>query len=485
MLFMGIDIGTQGVRTVIVNEKGNVLASEASAFRDINIAKQPGYYEQSAEDWWLAAAQTVKACTVRISSLGFSAEDISTISIDGTSGTIVPLDTEYKPLCNAFMYNDMRASAEALQVHEAFSELEKSQGFRFNASFSLPRILWIRNNLPEIYSRAKIFAHQADYIAGRLCGEYCVSDYSNALKTGYDLVENKWPEELEKLGLDNGKLPVIVPPGSPIARISGKAAEQLGLSGKTQVVGGSTDGYASALAAGAVRVGDWASIIGTTLVLKGITEKLVIDPAGSGYSHKLPSGAWMFGGASNIGGRCLNNRFEKAEFALYDKTVDVLSPTGVLCYPLTGKGERFPFVDPEAVEFIVGNAEDRKVLYTALMEGVGFAERLAFERMESLGCNVGSGIFTTGGACRSEEWLRIRASLLNRQLKVPAVVDAAMGSAMLAASSHFGSLGAAASALIRIEKVVDPVYEKVQRFNELYGRFYEECRKRYRLGGAC
>lgn len=485
MLFMGIDIGTQGVRTVIVNEKGDVLASEASAFKNINIAQQSGYYEQNPDDWWLATVQTVKACTGQIVIRGLSAEDISTISVDGTSGTIVPLDTEYKPLCNAFMYNDMRASAEALQVHEAFSELEKRQGFRFNASFSLPRILWIRGNLPEIYSKTRVFAHQADYIVGRLCGEYCVSDYSNALKTGYDLVNDRWPDELERLGLERGKLPVIVPPGSLISRVSGKTAEQLGLSGITQVVGGSTDGYASALAAGAVRVGDWASIIGTTLVLKGITEKLVIDPAGSGYSHKLPSGAWMFGGASNIGGRCLNNRFEKAEFNLYNKTVDELSPTGVLCYPLTGKGERFPFVDPEAVEFIVGNAEDRKVLYTALMEGVGFAERLAFERMESLGCRVGSGIFTSGGACRSEEWLRIRASILNRQLKVPAVVDAAMGSAILAASSYFGSLEAAAAALINIEKIVDPVHEKVQRFDELYGRFYEECRKRYRLGGAC
>lgn len=483
MLFMGIDAGTQGVRTVVVNEKGDVLASQSVVFKNINTAAKPGYFEQKAEDWWLAAAETIKACTGQLSGQGLNAEDIRTISVDGTSGTIVPLDRDYKPLCNAFMYNDMRSSAEAALVHETCRGLEKKQGLKFNASFSLPRVLWVRNNMPEIYGKTAVFAHQADYIVGRLCGEYRVSDYSNALKTGYDLLEDKWPEDIDKLGLDRSKLPDITAPGSPVAGVSRKSAEELGLSVKAYVVGGSTDGYASALAAGAVKTGDWASIIGTTLVLKGITEKLTIDPAGSGYSHKLPSGAWMFGGASNIGGRCLNNRFDKSEFGQYDKTVDELTPTGVICYPLIGKGERFPFVDPEAAEFMVGNVDDRRVLYAALMEGVGYAERLAFERMENLGCTVGSAIFTTGGACRSGEWLRIRASILNRQLKVPSVVDAAMGSAMLAASSHFGTLDAAAAALIKIKKVVEPVSEKVKRFDELYAKFYEECRKRFALGG--
>jgi xylulokinase len=314
-----------------------------------------------------------------------------------------------------------------------------------------------------------------------LCGEYGITDYSNALKTGYDLIRDTWPDKLAELGLDKSKLPSVAAPGAPITKILAETAKEFGLSENTMIMGGSTDGYASALAAGAVKTGDWASAIGTTMVLKGVTENLVIDPSGSSYSHKLPSGAWMPGGASNVGGRCLNRYFDKSEFESMDAAAEKMTPTGVLCYPLTGTGERFPFVDPEAREFIVGDVSDRRVLFAALMEGVGYAERLAFAHMASLGCEAGDVIYTAGGALRSDIWLKIRASILNRQLKVPAAVDAAMGSAILAASQNFGSLEKAASSMIRFSKTVDPDKEKADIYNDLYGKFYGECAKRFRM----
>lgn len=481
MLFMGIDAGTQGVRAVVVDEAGALLASESIAFKTINSSAVPGRYEQRPADWISAAEGAIKGCVNGLARAGLGAEAIRAISVDGTSGTIVPLDKQYKPLCDAFMYNDMRSGAEAGAVRAVCGALEARMGLRFNASFSLPRVLWVKNRLSELYERTFVFAHQADYIVGMLSGEYRVSDYSNALKTGYDLIENEWPACFGALGLDETKFPKIVPPGAVIANVTRQAAAALGLSEKTVVVGGSTDGYASALAAGAVKPGDWASIVGTTLVLKGVTPSLVIDPTGSAYSHKLPSGAWMLGGASNIGGRCLNNRFDKAEFAALDASVAALTPSGALVYPLTGTGERFPFVDPDAKEFILGDTEDRRVLYAALMEGVGYVERLCYERMESLGCAVSGSVFTSGGACRSDEWLRIRASILNKPLLVPKIVDAAMGSAMLAASKEFGSLENAAKSMIRFEKRVEPVMEKAGRYNELYKRFLSECEKQYKF----
>ncbi len=493
MLFMGIDAGTQGVRALVANTSGEVLASRSVAFARLNVSAAPGYYEQRPYDWKAAAFEAIGACVSQLKDAGIGAERIKALCIDGTSGTIVPLGADFEPLRDALMYNDLRAKEEAAAVQGACGKVSAKLGYRFNASFALPRVLWLKNHIPEIYENTRVFAHQADYLAGILTGAYGVTDYSNALKTGYDLIEERWPDCIGALGLETAKLPKVLPPGKPIGNILPKIAGELGLSEKTSVCAGATDGYTSALAAGALRAGDWASVIGTTLVLKGVTRELVIDPSGAAYSHKLPGGAWMPGGASSIGGRCLNERFDKSEFGALNKTVDELTPTGIVCYPLTGAGERFPFVDPDAKAFFARAGEasreyvhdisaslERRVLYAALMEGVGFAERLCFARMEELGCEVGDTIYTSGGACKSPEWLRVRASILNKRLRVPAVVDAAMGSAMLAASETLGTLENAGQ-MLRFSATVEPVKEKVARYDALYQAFYEECRERFKL----
>jgi len=484
MLFMGVDVGTQGVRAIVVDEAGKSAADASVSFNTLNLADTPDYYEQNPETWWESTAKVITSVVAELKNKGFKPSDIAAISIDGTSGTILPINENNKSLTNGIMYNDMRSKAETAAVRSVCSGHEAKMGLRFNASFALPKILWIKNNMPHIYEKTHLFIHQADYIVGKLCGEYGISDYSNSLKTGYDLIDDCWPEYLEQLGIERAKLPNIVAPGEFIGKVSKEAAEELGLSTATSVMAGATDGYASALAAGAVHVGSWATIIGTTLVLKGVSQNIMIDKTGSSYCHKLPSGSWMVGGASNVGGRCLNNRFDKSQFEILDKSVDMLSPTGVLIYPLTGKGERYPFVDPNAQEFIVGNVSDERVLYTALMEGVGYVERLAYDLNIKMGCTIGDEIYTSGGACRSDEWLRIRASIMNRSMKVPAVVDAAMGSAMLAASkNYFASLEEAADNMINFAKTVEPVREKVKIYDELFSAFREQCRKRFELGG--
>lgn len=478
MFYMGIDVGTQGVRCVVSDERGRLAAAKSVPFEVLNVSGHEGWYEQEPDHWQAAAEGAIADCMAQLKQAGHGSEAVAAISIDGTSGTILALDRDHMPLTRGIMYNDPRAKAEAARVHAAMGDQERKLGYTFGASYSLPRVLWVKENMPGVYEKTAIFAHQADYVAGLLCGEYAVSDYSNALKTGYDLIDDRWPAELMGLGLDAGRLPKIVRPGMPIAPVTKAAADRLGLSERTMVVGGSTDGYASALAAGAVKPGDWASIIGTTFVLKGATEKLVIDPNGSSYSHRLPSGAWLLGGASNIGGRTLNGCTNGRPFDELNREAEIMIPTGARCYPLPGKGERFPFVDAGCEAFYIGDITGGK-LYPAVMEGVGFAEKLAFDHMAALGCAVGDVICTTGGACRSDLWLRIRASILERQLKVPAVVDAAMGSALLAASGDMGGLDAAAGAMIHYEKTVEPDPALTGPYRELYARFREDVRRNY------
>ena len=153
MLFMGIDVGTQGVRCVVSDEQGNLAAAKSVAFAQMNIAQERGLYEQSPADWKNAAEEAIRACTAQLKDAGTDPAEIRSISIDATSGTIVPLDRDFQPLTNGLMYNDPRAKAEAAAVHAAMGAHEKKLGLKFGASFSLPRVLWFLKQRPEIYEK--------------------------------------------------------------------------------------------------------------------------------------------------------------------------------------------------------------------------------------------------------------------------------------------------------------------------------------------
>jgi len=386
---------------------------------------------------------------------------------------VLAIDREKRPLCNALMYNDRRAHKEADEIRVLTRDFEKKVGYAFNSSFALPKILWIERNRPDIFEKTHMFVHQTDYIVGKLCGEYGVSDYSNALKTGYDLVDETWPEFISKLGIERESLPEVRPPGSVIAKISIEAARETGMSIETKVVAGATDGYTSALSSGAAEPGDWATIIGTTMVLKGVTSNLVTDNKGRIYSHKHPQGFWMPGGASNVGGRCIEV-FNKEDFKSMDEAAKDLSPTGVFAYPLTGVGERFPFIDQNAEYSISKDNLDEKSLYTALLEGVAYTERLSYDVVENLGCEVRDEIFTAGGACKSDVWLQIRADVLGKSLKVPSHTDAAMGAALIGALSQgYSSVKEASNRMIKIVKTLEPRNEKKKKYDEFYVGFKE------------
>ncbi len=153
-------------------------------------------------------------------------------------------------------------------------------------------------------------------------------------------------------------------------------------------------------------------------------------------------------------------------------------PTGVRCYPLSGRGERFPFVSSDCEAFYIGDVTGGK-LYPAIMEGVAFAERMALDHMAALNCEIGDTLYSAGGACRSDLWLKIRASVQGRRICVPEIVDAAMGSALLAASETFGSLEKAAERMVRFAKTAEPDPVLVGKYAEIYDRFRDDVRKIY------
>lgn len=467
MLFLGIDVGTQGVRCAAVDASGHVYAHAEKSFAVINAAKAEGHKEQLPEDWWCALKESLAELFRSV-----SPSEIRAVSLDGTSGTVVALDENYRVISPALMYNDARSKIEAEELVPIAWEHEKKMGYTFNSSYALPKIKWciIRG------INAAHFVNQADYIVGRLTGEYCVTDYSNALKMGYDLIDMSWSRYISEYGVEIKSLPNVVKNGTLIARVNSEAAAETGLREGTGIYAGTTDGIASSIAAGLSDPGDWASVLGSTLVIKGITEKIIRNDSGSIYCHRHPEGWWMPGGASNAGGVYLNDVFGKEHFEAYNSKLGTIIPSGGLCYPFSGVGERFPFYAPNMKPF--NNVSgDTLHHYAAAMEGVGYVERMIYEVLEKGGAEVSESINTVGGGCKSPEWLEIRASILGRELKVPQHADASVGAAMIAAAGEeFGKLSEAVRSMCVIEKKIEPNEKYVDRYSEIYGEFYEACR---------
>jgi D-ribulokinase len=443
-----------------------------------------GAFEQNAEEWWHATCIMLSQIGERLAVAGVAPEAVKALCVAGTSGTFVPLDSSHRPLRPALMYSDSRAVAEVHRCNSVLSDLTAKLGYRFNASFTLPKLLWLYEHEPGIWARTALIAHQVDYIVGRLTDVWGVSDYTNALKIGYDLLTERYPPHIASgLGLSLERLPQIVPPGTPIGTLVPSVATALRLSPRVLVVADLTDGCASQFAAGTTEPGEWVSSLGTTLTIKGVSTELVKDPQGRIYCHRHPEGGWLPGGASNTGGEALAHRFPDADLAAYDTRAAALVPTSMLAYPLVRHGERFPFVVPDVKGFIFGESDlvqlHPDLVYTAFLEGVALLERLAYEVVTDLGAPVVGPIRTVGGAARSQLWLRIRASVCNRPFIIPVVADAAMGAAALAAAGRLHpDLRSATQAMVSSSNVVTPDPGWVPVYEERYARFKDELRAR-------
>jgi xylulokinase len=378
------------------------------------------------------------------------------------------------------MYNDGRSAAEAQEVQEAGEALARKLGYRFSSSFALPKLLWLRRNDGRRLTDARYFTSPTDFIIGKLTGRFDKTDYSNALKTGYDLIDHCWPSFIESaLRLSADKLPQVVAPGTVIGKIQKKTAEETGLTPGTPVVAGMTDGCASQVSTGAVAPGQWNSTLGTTLVIKGVTRELIRDPDGRVYCHRHPDGFWLPGGASNTGGECISTRFKASELGALDAKALAAAPTGIIAYPLMKKGERFPFVNAEAEGFLLGGSPDGAGVYTAYLEGVGYIERLGYGVLERLGAETGDEVFAAGGAVKAEAWLQLRADILQKALLVPAESGGAMGAAIVAAGgTAFKGVVPAAESMVRIAKRVEPRPELKDAYDEGYDRFCTELKNR-------
>lgn len=464
--FIGIDVGTQGARVVIMDSRGNLIGSEEEGF----VLNQKSREEQSPLQWWDVCERLLKSIVSRAKTR-ISIEEVKAIAVTSTSGTVIPLDNQMEPVHNAIMYSDLRSGEAGKYCREISTRLHPQGYTGFNASSGLSKILWFVREFPRSVSRIARWVHASDYITGRLCGVWNTSDYTNVLKSGYDVRESYWPSYLfEELHLRQEWLPKVVPSGTPLGNLSADLVDRIGLPPSVVVVAGMTDGCASQIASGAVKLGDWNTTIGTTLVIKGVTEKEIKDPLGRIYSHRHPEGYWMPGGAGNIGADWITTEFAKDLDDLNEKASQLI-PSALLAYPLRTQGERFPFIAPQARGF-QPQGISREELFTANLEGVAYIERYAFRLIESLSGEKVKAVYTAGGGSKSDAWLTVRSNVLGLPIYKMRHVSGAVGAAILAASkTFFSDVMDAGNAMTQIEKEVRPSKNIAAQYNHTYNQF--------------
>ena len=421
-LFIGIDLGTSGCRAVAIDASGKIKVQAQINYPNKN------HNQQTPADWWQATKAVLNIITSKVNQ-----QHIQAISIDGTSGTILLCDDAGQPLSPALMYDDKRAEPQA----NLLQQYAPNNSVVLNSTSGLAKVLWLHeHHKPEDDFH---IVHQADWIAGQLCQRFDFSDFNNALKTGFDPVNKIWPfwllDLLKELKINTASLPSVVSPGSVVANIHPQVASDIGLPIDVEIIAGTTDSTAAFMASAASKTGQAVTSLGSTLVLKVISDIEINDPKHGVYSQ--PYGQyWLVGGASNSGGAVLNYYFNNEQMLELTKHLKPGVHTNLNYYPLLKTGERFPINDPDLSPRITPKVDNDALFFQGLLEGIAEIEHNGYKLLEQLGAPYPTSVQTAGGGAINKAWQLIREHKLGVPVTIATHTDAAYGAALLALSNY-------------------------------------------------
>lgn len=412
-LALGIDVGTSGVRAAAVDVDGHRVAFAATAMPlPLEVG---GLVMQDPTVWWDATRRALHRLSVDLSRVG-------AVAVDGTSGTILGIDANGRPVTPGQMYKS-EALSEIVSRIAAIAPLETAA---IGATSALARAIVMQHE-PGV---ARL-VHQADWILGQFSGRFDVTDENNALKTGYDPITRQWPDWIVQAGMRLECLPSVVQAGDVISEIARRQALELGLATDVVIVAGTTDSCAAFLATGAEKCGQAVTSLGTTLVLKVLSDvPLFVSKLGV-YSHRIGD-SWLVGGASNSGGAALAKYFDLDRIRQLSEKMNPDVPTGLQYYPLPGRGERFPLCNPAMETQLDPRPDDDVLFLQALMEGVTSIEQRGYRLLTANGGPMVTSIRTVGNGAKNAAWRTIRERMLDAPLVEPADSEAAVGVAHLA-----------------------------------------------------
>lgn len=488
---IGVDCGTSGTKTVLFDESGKVIASKTIEYP----MYQPknGYAEQDPADWSNAMVNTIKAVMTQS---GVSKDDVKGVGISGQMHGLVMLDKDGNVLRKSIIWCDQRTANEVEEMNQKLGE-KKLIEITANPAltgWTAAKILWVKNNEPEIYEKCAHILLPKDYLRFILTGEFAteVSDASGMQLL--DVPNRCWSDEvLSALDIDKSLLGKVYESCEVTGEITAKMAELTGLKAGTIVVGGAGDNAAAAVGTGVVEDGKAFTTIGTSGVVFAHTSNISIDPKGRVHTccAAVPN-SWHVMGVTQGAGLSLkwfrdnfcNVEKETAalmgvdEYYLMDKEAETV-PVGAnrLLYLPYLMGERTPHLDPDArgTFFGLSAMHTKKDMLRAVLEGVSYSLRDCVEVFREMNINV-SDMMACGGGGTSPLWRSMLADLYNCPVKTVASKEGpALGVALLATvgAGIYSSVPEACKAVIKTDKTQEPIENNVPEYEKYYQLYRE------------
>jgi sugar (pentulose or hexulose) kinase len=414
MRYLGLDFGTSGARACVIARDQSVVWEQRVEYPDPD--------RQTPADWREALHTLLSALPEQLGAR------LQGLGIDGTSGTVLLCDAELEPCSAALLYHDSRAYLQA----ERLKSIAPHGHTASSATSGLAKFLWLTEQ--DDVRHAAYFLHQADWLTALLSGKAGSSDYHNALKTGYDVERLCWPDWV--LALPHSHLlPQVRAPGAVIGPIQPDIAAHFGINPECAMHAGTTDSTAAFIAAGVDETGVGVTTLGTTLVLKQLSEQRIEAPEYGVYSHRY-GGLWLVGGASNAGAGVLRRYFDDEQLAALSKRVDPTGDSPLDYYPLNGTGERFPVNDPRMQPRLEPRPASNAEFLHGLLQGLARIEAAGYARLAALHAPPLRRVVTNGGGAKNETWRMLRERLLGVPVGTAAHREAAYGSARLCLDQH-------------------------------------------------
>ncbi|WZL72993.1 xylulokinase [Clostridiaceae bacterium 35-E11] len=475
MYYIGIDIGTSSVKTILIDEKGKLVKSVSKEYPIFY--PKPLWAEQNPEDWWKGSLKALKELLS-----GVEGEKVKAISLSGQMHGLVILDEEDKIIRPAMLWNDGRTEKECAYLNEEIGRDRISQwtGNMALTGFTAPKLLWLKNNERNNFDKIAKIMLPKDYLAYQLSGAFA-TDMSDASGTLYlDVKNRKWSREMmDILEISTSQLPKLYDSFDVIGTIKKQLADELGLSEKLKIVIGGGDQAVAAVGGGIVGEGACSVSLGTSGVVFANADKFVVDRDNRLHSFCNANGKFHVMGVTLAAAASLKWWVESIHCSKdYDlllkeaEDADIHKNVYFLPYLM---GERTPHNDPNAKSVFMGMdmTTERKDMTRAILEGVGFSLRDSFEIMKDMGVYIEE-ITINGGGARNPFWCQIIADILNVKVnKVNSNDGPAYGAAILAAVGDglFSTVDEAAEAFIKKTSTIFPNKNNVEVYNQKYKKY--------------
>ena len=473
MYYIGVDLGTSALKLVMMDSRGELVKSVSKEYP--LYFPHSGWSEQNPTDWFLAVKEGLKELAAG------AAEKIAGISFGGQMHGLVILDKDDNVLRPAILWNDGRSTKETDYLNnvigkEKLSELTANIAF---AGFTAPKILWVKNNEPEIFEKISKIMLPKDYISYMLSGSFC-TDYSDA--SGMlllDVKNKKWSQEMIKIcSISEDMLPKLYESYEIVGNIKPELAKELGLNEDIKIIAGSGDNAAAAIGTATVGEGACNISLGTSGTIFISSKNFGVDKYNALHSFDHADGYYHLMGCMLSAASCnkwwMEDILKTEDFGGEQKGIDNLGENKVFFLPYL-MGERSPHNDPFARGSFIGMSMDtrREDMTLAILEGVTFALRDSLEVARSLGIEIKKTMICGGGA-KSPLWKKLVANIMNVEVEVPVSEEGpGFGAAILAAvgCGEYDNVEAATKAIIKIKEKIKPEEELVLKYEERYQKF--------------